>query len=85
MMERHIGATLGSLEAVTTTRGIRFPVTIGDYYLGSGLQLLIQQLVEKDPNRYVTLPALKAAMQAMLVIKTMDEHFNFDVGQCIVC
>lgn len=65
--------------------GMRFPATIGDYYLGGGLEQLIQQLAENDPNRYGTPPASKAAVEAMPVIKISQEHLNSDAGQCAVC
>ncbi|GLJ32784.1 hypothetical protein SUGI_0660120 [Cryptomeria japonica] len=65
--------------------GIRFPATIGDYYLGGGLEQLIQQLAENDPNRYGTPPAAKAAVQDMPVIKITEEHLTSDAGQCAVC
>nr|DAD32780.1 TPA_asm: hypothetical protein HUJ06_011631 [Nelumbo nucifera] len=34
--------------------GIRLPSNLGDYFIGPGLEQLIQQLAENDPNRYDT-------------------------------
>ncbi|TQD96625.1 hypothetical protein C1H46_017786 [Malus baccata] len=35
--------------------------SLGDYYIGPGLDLLLQHLAENDPNRYGTPPAQKEA------------------------
>ncbi|XBI97167.1 hypothetical protein VPH35_033356 [Triticum aestivum] len=40
-------------------------VSLVDYFMGSGLKQLIQQLAENDPSRYGTLPAAKAAVAAL--------------------
>ncbi|XBI97165.1 hypothetical protein VPH35_033354 [Triticum aestivum] len=40
-------------------------VSLVDYFMGSGLKQLIQQLTENDPSRYGTLPAAKAAVAAL--------------------
>ncbi|KAH9291255.1 hypothetical protein KI387_043554 [Taxus chinensis] len=65
--------------------GIRLPATMGDYYLGGGLEQLIQQLAENDPNRYGTPPASKDSVEAMPAIKITEDHLNSDGGQCAVC
>lgn len=38
---------------------------LGDYFLGPGLDLLLQHLAENDPNRYGTPPAMKEAVEAL--------------------
>uniref|UniRef100_A0A8R7PL22 Zinc finger RING-H2-type domain-containing protein n=1 Tax=Triticum urartu TaxID=4572 RepID=A0A8R7PL22_TRIUA len=40
-------------------------VSLVDYFMGSGLKQLIQQLAENDPSRYGTLPTAKAAVAAL--------------------
>ncbi|KAK4763608.1 hypothetical protein SAY87_013046 [Trapa incisa] len=39
--------------------------SIGDYFVGPGLDLLLQHLAENDPNRYGTPPAEKEAIELM--------------------
>ncbi|CAH1449430.1 unnamed protein product [Lactuca virosa] len=39
--------------------GFRLPSNLGDYFIGPGLEQLIQQLAENDPNGYGTPPASK--------------------------
>eukprot|EP00897_Mesotaenium_endlicherianum_P010008 jgi/Mesen1/9035/ME000566S08454 len=70
----------------------RVPGTFGDYLIGPGLEQLIQQLSENDPNRYGTPPASKAAVQAMPTIVVGPEQVAGDAGgadddgaQCAVC
>jgi E3 ubiquitin-protein ligase RNF115/126 len=38
---------------------------LADYFLGPGLDLLLQHLSENDPNRYGTPPAMKEAIEAL--------------------
>jgi E3 ubiquitin-protein ligase RNF115/126 len=38
---------------------------LGDYFLGPGLDLLLQHLSENDPNRYGTPPAMEEAIEAL--------------------
>lgn len=54
--------------------------SLGDYFSGPGIELLLQQLSENDPNRYGTPPAKKEAVDAMPTV-TVDQHS----GQCSVC
>ncbi|CAM6125427.1 unnamed protein product [Calypogeia fissa] len=63
----------------------RLPGNIGDYFLGPGLDQLIQQLAENDPNRYGTPPASKIAVEAMPTIQISEEHLGTDAAQCAVC
>ncbi|KAL5574005.1 hypothetical protein UlMin_023602 [Ulmus minor] len=52
---------------------------LGDYFIGLGLDLLLQHLAENDPNRYGTTPAKKEAMEALPTVMIKE---NF---QCSIC
>ncbi|KAE8706230.1 RNF181 protein [Hibiscus syriacus] len=65
--------------------GFRLPANIGDYFIGPGLEQLIQQLAENDPNRYGTPPASKSAMDALPSVKITKNHLNSEFNQCAVC
>lgn len=54
--------------------------SLGDYFVGPGLELLLQHLAENDPNRYGTPPAQKEAVEAMPTV-IIEE----DSVQCSVC
>ncbi|KAM7475263.1 hypothetical protein LguiB_022506 [Lonicera macranthoides] len=64
--------------------GFRLPANLGDYFVGPGLEQLIQQLAENDPNRYGTPPASKPAVEALPVIKINKELMDSD-SECAVC
>ncbi|KAG1371443.1 putative E3 ubiquitin-protein ligase SIRP1 [Cocos nucifera] len=53
--------------------------SLEDYFLGPGLNLLLQHLAENDPNRYGTPPARKEAIDAMPTVK-IEEAMS-----CSVC
>lgn len=53
--------------------------SLGDYFIGPGLDLLLQHLAENDPNRYGTPPAQKEAVEAMPTVKIEQSL------QCSVC
>ncbi|CAH9093882.1 unnamed protein product [Cuscuta epithymum] len=53
--------------------------SLGDYFIGPGLDMLLQQLADNDPSRYGTPPARKEAVVAMPVVKVEDSL------QCAVC
>ncbi|XAR59912.1 Ubiquitin--protein ligase [Bertholletia excelsa] len=53
--------------------------SLGDYFIGPGLDLLLQHLAENDPNRYGTPPAQKEAVEAMPTVKIVENL------QCSVC
>ncbi|KAI3461919.1 hypothetical protein Pfo_018582 [Paulownia fortunei] len=58
----------------------RAPIgSLGDYFIGPGLDLLLQHLSENDPNRYGTPPAQKEAVEALPTVK-IEETL-----QCSVC
>lgn len=60
--------------------GSQNPVgSLGDYFVGPGLDLLLQHLAENDPNRYGTPPAQKEAVEALPTVK-VDGNL-----QCSVC
>ncbi|XP_057968960.1 E3 ubiquitin-protein ligase RING1-like isoform X2 [Malania oleifera] len=65
--------------------GLRLPANLGDYFIGPGLEQLIQQLAENDPNRYGTPPASKSAVEALPEIKITEELLSSDSSQCAVC
>ncbi|KAL4591259.1 hypothetical protein LXL04_004217 [Taraxacum kok-saghyz] len=54
--------------------------SFGDYFVGPGLELLLQHLADIDPNRYGTPPAKKEAVEAMPTVKIQEDSF-----QCSVC
>ncbi|XP_068664152.1 E3 ubiquitin-protein ligase SIRP1-like isoform X2 [Aristolochia californica] len=53
--------------------------SLGDYFIGPGLDLLLQHLAENDPNRYGTPPAQKEAIEAMPTVK-ISENLS-----CSIC
>ncbi|XP_008240345.1 PREDICTED: E3 ubiquitin-protein ligase RING1-like [Prunus mume] len=67
--------------------GFRVPhnLNLGDYFFGPGLEQLIQQLAENDPNRYGTPPASKSAVEGLPVVKISKELLDSDSSQCAVC
>lgn len=65
--------------------GESLPVNLGDYFMGQGLEQLIQQLAENDPNRYGTPPASKTAVEGLPDIVVDDKLLGSDSAQCAVC
>ncbi|KAL8530115.1 hypothetical protein ACS0TY_007267 [Phlomoides rotata] len=63
----------------------RLPTNLGDYFIGPGLEQLIQQLAENDPNRYGTPPASKSAIEGLPDIRITEEMMASDSSQCAVC
>jgi len=59
--------------------------TFGDYFMGTGLDWLIQRLAENDANHYGTPPASRSAVEAMPAVKISEEHLSSDLSQCAVC
>ncbi|XP_010483111.1 PREDICTED: E3 ubiquitin-protein ligase RNF126-like [Camelina sativa] len=53
--------------------------SLGDYFIGPGLDLLLQHLAENDPNRQGTPPARKEAVEALPTVKITEPL------QCSVC
>lgn len=62
-------------------------LSLADYFMGpSGLEQLIQQLAENDPNRYGTPPAAKSAVSALPDVAVSADMMQADGGaQCAVC
>lgn len=73
------------IENNSTDPGLRLPANLGDYFIGPGLEQLIQQLAENDPNRYGTPPASKSAIEGLPIIKITKEMLDSDSSQCAVC
>ncbi|KAL6967283.1 E3 ubiquitin-protein ligase ring1 [Sarracenia purpurea var. burkii] len=73
------------IENNSSDAGFRLPTNLGDYFVGPGLEQLIQQLAENDPNRYGTPPASKSAVEALPNIKITDKLLASDSSQCAVC
>ncbi|KAE8711777.1 E3 ubiquitin-protein ligase RING1-like [Hibiscus syriacus] len=65
--------------------GFRLPANIGDYFIGSGLEHVIQQLAENDPNRYGTPPASKSAIEALPSVNITKDNSDSEFNQCAVC
>ncbi|KAM7262034.1 hypothetical protein ACFE04_021111 [Oxalis oulophora] len=65
--------------------GFRLAGNIGDYFVGPGLEQLIQQLAENDPNRYGTPPASKSAIDALPTVKITEQTNDSEMNQCAVC
>ncbi|XP_028756590.1 E3 ubiquitin-protein ligase RING1-like [Neltuma alba] len=65
----------------------RLPANLnfGDYFFGPGLEQLIQQLAENDPNRHGTPPASKSAIEGLPTIKISEELLASESSQCAVC
>ncbi|KAF3599592.1 hypothetical protein F2Q69_00037831 [Brassica cretica] len=63
----------------------RIPGNMGDYFFGPGLEQLIQQLAENDPNRHGTPPASKSAIDALPTVKVTLDMLNSEMNQCAVC
>eukprot|EP00252_Welwitschia_mirabilis_P017159 TRINITY_DN38073_c0_g1_i1.p1 TRINITY_DN38073_c0_g1~~TRINITY_DN38073_c0_g1_i1.p1 ORF type:complete len:336 (+),score=16.07 TRINITY_DN38073_c0_g1_i1:240-1247(+) len=59
---------------------------LGDYFVGQGLESLIQRLMENDPNRYGTPPAASTAVDALPKARITERHLQFDYSsECAVC
>ncbi|KAF8102701.1 hypothetical protein N665_0197s0061 [Sinapis alba] len=54
--------------------------SLGDYFIGPGLDLLLQHLAENDPNRQGTPPARKEVVDALPTVKITEPLL-----QCSVC
>ncbi|XP_071732102.1 E3 ubiquitin-protein ligase RING1-like [Rutidosis leptorrhynchoides] len=63
----------------------QLPSNLGDYFVGPGLEQLIQQLAENDPNRYGTPPAAKSEVEKLPSIKISKELMESDYSDCAVC
>ncbi|XP_066380326.1 E3 ubiquitin-protein ligase RING1-like [Miscanthus floridulus] len=60
--------------------------SFGDYFVGPGLEQLIEQLAENDPNRYGTPPAAKSALSSLPdVVVTHTMVAAAEGAECAVC
>ncbi|CAL4942457.1 unnamed protein product [Urochloa decumbens] len=60
--------------------------SFGDYFVGPGLEQLIEQLAENDPNRYGTPPAAKSALCSLPdVVVTNAMVAAAEGAECAVC
>ncbi|XP_073001735.1 E3 ubiquitin-protein ligase RING1-like [Typha latifolia] len=64
--------------------GLRLGGNIGDYFIGPGLEQLIEQLAENDPNRYGTPPAAKSVVGSLPDVKVSEEMMATN-EECAVC
>lgn len=55
--------------------------SLEDYFIGPGLDLLLQHLAENDPSRYGTPPAKKEAVEALPSVKI--EEFSLACSVCL--
>ncbi|XP_020584361.1 E3 ubiquitin-protein ligase CIP8-like [Phalaenopsis equestris] len=53
--------------------------TVGDYFVGPGIEILFQHLAENDPNCYGTPPTQKEAVIALPTVKLQE------ITKCPVC
>ncbi|XP_020588755.1 E3 ubiquitin-protein ligase RING1-like [Phalaenopsis equestris] len=85
-LQRYIQTMLGGANVqVILEGGDRPAVSFGDYFIGPGLEQLIQQLAENDPNRYGTPPAAKTAIASLPDVKIAQDQLASDEAQCAVC
>jgi E3 ubiquitin-protein ligase RNF115/126 len=74
--------TLGSGPGLGRIGGASF----GDYFVGPGLEQLIEQLAENDPNRYGTPPAAKSVLSSLPdVLVTHAMVAAAEGAECAVC
>ncbi|KAI3716481.1 hypothetical protein L1987_67392 [Smallanthus sonchifolius] len=57
--------------------------SVGDYFIGPDMELLMQHLAENNPARYGTPPAQKKAVETMPTVK-IDQDLN-NLTRCSVC
>ncbi|CAK9311526.1 unnamed protein product [Citrullus colocynthis] len=65
--------------------GVSMPQNFGDYFIGPGLEQLIQLLADNDPNRYGTPPASKSAIEKLSTVTVTEDLLNSEMNQCAVC
>lgn len=76
------GVSLGPGLGIGRVGGASF----GDYFVGPGLEQLIEQLAENDPNRYGTPPAAKSALSSLPDVVVTDAMVAAAEGaECAVC
>jgi E3 ubiquitin-protein ligase RNF115/126 len=60
-------------------------MALGDYFLGPGLDALMQQLSESDAGRQGTPPAKKDAVEALPTVEVIGGASEDDAASCAVC
>lgn len=60
-------------------------MALEDYFLGPGLDALMQQLAESDAGRQGTPPAKKEAVETMPTVEVSGGGGNDDAASCAVC
>ncbi|KAF7099127.1 hypothetical protein CFC21_100808 [Triticum aestivum] len=60
-------------------------MALGDYFLGPGLDALMQQLAESDAGRQGTPPAKKDAVEALPTVEVVGGCNEEDAASCAVC
>lgn len=60
-------------------------MALGDYFLGPGLDALMQQLSESDAGRQGTPPAKKDAVEALPTVEVCGGCNEEDAASCAVC
>lgn len=73
------------IEGHPSRSGVSMPQNVGDYFIGPGLEQLIQLLAENDPNRHGTPPASKSAVEKLPTMTVTEELLNSEMNQCAVC
>nr|XP_017225307.1 PREDICTED: E3 ubiquitin-protein ligase RING1-like [Daucus carota subsp. sativus] len=65
--------------------GEGLPSNLVDFFMGQGLEKLIQELAENDPDRYGTPPASRTAVEGLPDVVVDDKLLGSDSAQCAVC
>ncbi|KAI5006747.1 hypothetical protein ZWY2020_033990 [Hordeum vulgare] len=60
-------------------------MALGDYFLGPGLDALMQQLADSDAGRQGTPPAKKDAVEALPTVEVVGCGNEEDAASCAVC
>ncbi|KAF8378916.1 hypothetical protein HHK36_030265 [Tetracentron sinense] len=79
-----LSADGANIQFVIENNSTNLNLNLGDHFIGPGLGLeqLIQQLAENDPNRHGTPPASKSAVEALPTINISDQLLT---SECAVC
>ncbi|CAI9108202.1 OLC1v1007753C1 [Oldenlandia corymbosa var. corymbosa] len=77
----------GSSDDVESNHINPFSSSLGDYFLGAGLDMLLQHLADNHINRYGTPPAQKDAVEALPTVNIQHQQQDSSSSplQCSVC
>ncbi|XP_031495075.1 E3 ubiquitin-protein ligase SIRP1-like [Nymphaea colorata] len=86
VLQRALDSTQAQGQSRDSGSNNRVGASLGDYFIGPGLDLLLQHLAENDPSRYRTPPAQKEAVDAMPTVQVGEnlrcpiciEDFEFE-------